>query len=205
MKLGFLSLLAACLAWGQGPPTIIGISNTASGVARVTRGSLASIYGLNLSASTAQPALLPLVTTLGGVTVTVDGIAAPLVYISPAQINIQIPFEVSSASTLDVVVTRQGVSSAPFNVQRDEYAPGIFLNLPKPDPIIVHAATNQLVTPTSPAAPNEALVVYATGVGALKNAPQSGAASPSSPLAIPVDPVTATLGGNPVSVLFAAL
>src|SRR5262249_7462571 len=110
-----------------------------------------------------------------------------------------------SAATLDVVVTRQGVASAPFSVPRDDYAPGIFPNFPKPDPIIVHATTNELVTPASPAAPNEALVAYATGIGLLNNAPQSCAASPSSPLSTSVDPVTATLGGNPVSVLFAGL
>src|SRR5205085_10230588 len=73
------------------------------------------------------------------------------------------------------------------------------------DPIIVHSSTNQLVTPSNPAQPNEFLVVYATGVGNLVNPPLTGFGALSAPLATAVDTPQVTLGGAPVNVLFAGL
>src|SRR5262249_35992006 len=63
----------------------------------------------------------------------------------------------------------------------------------------------QLVSPSSPVIGNEYLVAYLTGIGRLTVTPQSGAGSPSSPLAQSADAVTATLGNQPVTVLFAGL
>jgi uncharacterized protein (TIGR03437 family) len=73
-----------------------GVVNAASyggsvkGEALVVGGAIFSIFGENL----AEPELRfgpPLPTTLGGTSVTVGGIAAPLFYVSPGQINFQVP------------------------------------------------------------------------------------------------------------------
>jgi uncharacterized protein (TIGR03437 family) len=72
------------------------IRSSATAGAAIAPGSLASFYGANLAASTAQAGSLPLPTSLGGVTLTVTGaggarISAPLLYVSPTQINFVVP------------------------------------------------------------------------------------------------------------------
>src|SRR5437868_2576573 len=77
-------------------PTITTVVNAASFQTGVPRGCLVSIFGSKLASSTATAADVPLPTKLGGVTVTTGDLelAVPLYYVSPTQINAQIPFEV---------------------------------------------------------------------------------------------------------------
>lgn len=98
-------------------------------------GALVSIFGTDLSAATASADSVPLSTSLSNVTVTFNGIAAPMkdVVHSAAngdQINAQVPWEALSAGatsgTAQVVVTRNGVASAPLPVTLGPAAPGIF-------------------------------------------------------------------------------
>ena len=185
-----------------------GIVNAASYSTTLARGSLATIFGTNLSTSTAQALPLPWAKSLGGASVTVGGVAAPLYYASPTQINFQVPYEVPAGSSANVVATSGGVPGTATPVALADYAMGVFTyarTTTAVDPIVVHYSNNQLVTPTSPAAPGEILVLYGTGVGKLNNPPPTGVAVPISPLATPVDPFTMTLGGAPVPVLFTGL
>jgi len=73
------------------------------------------------------------------------------------------------------------------------------------DPIIVHWADNQLVTPTNPAVPGEYVVVYGTGIGDLTVVPATDALSPTSPLAAATLTLIATIGGVNAKVTFAGL
>src|SRR5262249_13674934 len=69
-------------------------------------GAVVSLYGVALGSFWETAVASPLPRTMGnGVRVTVDGIEAPLFYVSPSQVNFQIPFEVSSA-TAAVTLTR---------------------------------------------------------------------------------------------------
>jgi uncharacterized protein (TIGR03437 family) len=90
------------------------VKSAAAPTDAVAPGSLASLYGANLASGTAQAASLPLQTTLGGVTLTVtDALRlarqALLLYVSPGQINFEVPdgtapgpatFAVSSAAAM---------------------------------------------------------------------------------------------------------
>jgi uncharacterized protein (TIGR03437 family) len=97
-------------------------------------GALISIFGSDLSAATASASTIPLSTDLSGVQVTFNGVKAPLKDVvhgsSFDQINAQIPFEVLPAGTQNgtaqVIVTRNGVISAPQSVTIGPAAPGIF-------------------------------------------------------------------------------
>lgn len=86
------------------------VLNGGQNAAEVGPGSLVTINGKNLSDSTATgtpdaKGYYP--TSLGGVQVFFDGLAAPLLYVSPTQINTQIPFELQDASGSSAyVVTR---------------------------------------------------------------------------------------------------
>jgi uncharacterized protein (TIGR03437 family) len=184
-----------------------GVVNAASFQAPLARGSLATIFGSNLAGGTAQASQLPLATTLGGVQVTVAGKQAPLVYVSPTQINFQVPFEAPISGSAAVVVTKDGTPSTPQSVTLAEYAPGVFTyarTATSLDPVIVHA-DNQLVTPANPATANEVLVIYGTGVGSFDNPPATGAAASSAPLAASLLTPTVAVAGSAAQVLFAGL
>jgi hypothetical protein len=74
--------------------------------AKIGPGSLVQILGDDLADQTAAaPAgASPLPTELGGVQVYFDGIRAPLLYVSPGQINAQVPFDVSDSNGVSAYV-----------------------------------------------------------------------------------------------------
>jgi uncharacterized protein (TIGR03437 family) len=77
---------------------------------------------------TANTGLLPAI--LAGVQVTFDSIPAPLAFVTSTQINAQVPFELlgpgQASISASVVVTVDGVSSAPAQVQIVQSSPGVF-------------------------------------------------------------------------------
>src|SRR5712692_11246364 len=97
MRLLLLLLAAAAAALGQKPVISPGgVVNAASYVAGGLTGkaladnSIVSIFGSNLASTEQAASGFPLPTTLGGTTVTMDGIPVPIFYVSPRQINIQL-------------------------------------------------------------------------------------------------------------------
>jgi uncharacterized protein (TIGR03437 family) len=107
------------------------VISAATGSSTVSAESIASYYGSNLASDTAQPDSLPLPTTLAGVTVQVQDSAgatrpAPLFYVSPTQINFEIPAG-TALGEAKVTVTNSNnpaVASSTANVQN--VAPGLF-------------------------------------------------------------------------------
>src|SRR5258708_387335 len=163
--------------------TRVGLVGEAGCGVRVYPGGLVTIFGTSLPGSTAGAVSLPLLTTLGGVQVLVNGVPAPLLYASPTQINFVAPYATPVGTPVQVVVASNGVSSLPVTVIFTAYAPAVFTYQRTPtsvDPVIVHA-DNTLVTPDSPATAGEILIIYATGAGKLNNAPADGAGAPVLP------------------------
>src|SRR5271166_1844736 len=149
---GLFAQLALAAA---GPPQISagGIVNAASFKAPLARCGLASLFGTNLADTPASATLLPLPTTLGGAQVVVNGVAAPLIYVSPSQINFQAPCEMPLNGAAGVYVTNSGGMSPALAVTVAPYALGVFTyarTATAMDPIIVHV-DNSLVTPDKPA------------------------------------------------------
>ena len=107
-----------------------GVVNSGSYAAQgVAPGSIVSIFGTNLAASTATASAIPLPTTLSDVTsVTFNNIPAGLYFVSQNQINAQLPFDVlpAGSGTVNIVVTRGTGTSAPQNVTVAPASPGIF-------------------------------------------------------------------------------
>jgi uncharacterized protein (TIGR03437 family) len=93
-------------------------------------GALVSIFGTDLAAASASADSVPLSTSLSNVTVTFNGVAAPLKDVVHSaggdQINAQVPWEVLTTGTAQVVVNRNGVTSAPLPITMGVAAPGIF-------------------------------------------------------------------------------
>ena len=86
--------------------------NAASYLGTIAPGSLATVSGPNLADQTYQISADPnFPSSVGGVTVTVNGVKAALAYVSPTQINFQIPWETAPGLTVNVKVTRDGTDS----------------------------------------------------------------------------------------------
>ncbi len=168
------------LAAAPAPPVISknGIVNNASynlAGTSVAPGSIAAVFGANLTSGAsclstqgcnAKVEANRINPSMTGTTATVNGIPAPLLYTTPTQIGIQIPYEVSG-TTGYVVVTADGQASAQETVAIDPAAPGIFSTTGdgRGAGAITHL-NNTLVTAQNPATRGETLVLYATGFGA---------------------------------------
>jgi len=192
----------------------------------VAPGSLISIFGTNLSAATASALSVPLSTSLSSVTVTFKGTAAPLAFVSHDatngdQINAQVPWEIlplvppgtNGTTQIPVVVTRNGVASTPINVSVGASAPGIFtFQYGVGQAIAIDAVDGAVAAPgnaglpytSHPAKIGDALVFYATGLGAVANTVADGdvpSVITSNTLVTP----TVLVGNVPAQVVFCGL
>jgi uncharacterized protein (TIGR03437 family) len=130
---GFRRLLSNTINWAARPSIAEGGVVHAATLARgqpVAPGSLVSIFGSGLSSSQVAAGSIPLPNSLGGVSVTFNGIAAPLHFVSPQQVNAQVPWAVLSegaaTGTASVVVRRGTAASEASLVQVSSVSPGIF-------------------------------------------------------------------------------
>jgi uncharacterized protein (TIGR03437 family) len=166
-------------------------------------GTIVAIYGQNLAAAAAQPTTIPLPTTFNGTSVVVGGLEAPIYYVSPGQINAQIPFELQSGNQYDVYVSADGALTNSQPVQLAPATPGLaaFSN----GTLIAQHSDGSLVSATSPATAGEYLVAYLAGLGETNVPVSSGTASPASPLAQPSDAPVLTINGAQFPIAFAGL
>jgi uncharacterized protein (TIGR03437 family) len=179
-----------------------GVVNAASFTPNFSPGALASIFGNDFTGTGLQAiASLPLPSNLGGVSVQVNGLAAPVLYESEGQINFQIPWETNPGSAT-VVVSTGGVASAAVNITVQAAAPELFV---QGSHAIVQNSDFSLNSSSNPAKAGGSILAYLTGAGPVSNPPADGAAAGSSPLSSVTSAVTATIGGQPADVSFAGL
>jgi len=176
--------------------------------------SIATLYGTNLApfVSLADSAP-PLPTSLAGTSLTLSGNTLPLFFVSPGQINFQLPFiTVSGPTTFPMTITNGQLSST-INVTLTPYSPSLFTTNSQGtgQAAALVNSTSIIVAPTGkfpgsrPAAKNEFIQLYCTGLGDVTNRPNLGAPSPSNPLAATIAPPTVTIGAIQVTPVFSGL
>ena len=176
-------------------------------------GSIVSVFGSNLTQGLNHATQLPLETTLGGATINIGGVEAPLFFTSSGQVNAQIPFELAATSRPHVVVqTRRNgsgpeVVTVPGTITLAEARPGIFsTNQQGSGQGAILDAQGQLVDSAAPAAGGAIIQIFCTGLGATNPQVASGQAAPGAePLARVVVAVEAQVGGRTATVHFAGL
>lgn len=136
-------------------------------------GGRASIFGSDLAATTVEAGSFPLPRELGGVQVKINGTPVPLFFVSPNQINIQVPFGLTgfSASVEIEKKTPEGtVVSAAAPLALSTGAPGIFTadGTGRGSGRVTHADLTP-VTADSPAKPGETVSVFVTGLGTVRH------------------------------------
>lgn len=183
--------------------TAEGVRNAATFDRGVVSGSWATLLGVNLSNSTRgwsdsdfTGTTLP--TSLDGVNVTIDGKPAPVAYISPTQINAQIPSDIKPG-WVTVAVTNNGVSTTNILTWVTDYAPGAFTYTQ--DGVTFASAiraNGSQVIPTFPAKPGDVLIIYASGI-------EPSVAGVPAPSNHPAGDVEVQIGGQTATVQYAGL
>jgi len=135
----------------------------------VAPGSLICITGQNLAMRTALASSPPPRGGLGGVTVTANGVAAPLLSVSPVEINAQLPHEVSGSVVLQVL-TPDGSASASVTA------------LPAAPSLLAVRSGNRPLHFCNPVRPGAGARLYLTGLGALDGPAGMGLVAPSASL-----------------------
>ena len=167
-------------------------------------GTIVEIYGSNFAGGIAQTLGEPLTTTLGGTSVLIGGIAAPLFYVSPEQINAQLPFALLPGNLYQVQVNNGGALSTPNSIEVAPHTPGIAAL--ESGQVIAQSYPNySLVTEAAPAKPGQYVTIYLVGLGATDPPVAAGASSPADGLAHPLIAPTLNLNGNTVPIEFAGL
>jgi uncharacterized protein (TIGR03437 family) len=171
---------------------------------------IGSIFGSDLAGETGLAGQLPLPQELNGVRVfatpvpgdefsaltakgkgakpgrveQIAGAFAPLLFVSPAQLNFQLPWEVDlSSGFIDLRVFRDGVASEPVRVAVSEFSPAVFsfdfgpgraiaIN---PDGSVAHPEDSfGGAVPSRPVRAGEALIILANGLGPTNPPPSTG-------------------------------
>ena len=189
------------------PPKIQQIVNAADLSPKIAPGGLISVFGDQLSPVNLATSEVPLPTALADSCLTVNGLPVPILFVSPNQINAQMPFEMLGNVTM-ILRTPGGVSDN-FNLSILPGAPSVFrANLPGLDsavPTIVRDRNSELVTGSNPVHRGDVLVIYSTGLGQTTPAAQTGMPSPSNPLASALNIPQVTLGGMNLPLIYAGL
>jgi uncharacterized protein (TIGR03437 family) len=151
-----------------------GVVSTGDYSAVVAPGSLVSIFGRNLAASPKTASAMPLPLELGGLQVRVDGQDCPLLFVSPDQVNTQIPYGVPATTVLEVLT---GNGSTETSVSILPTAPSILV-----------VTTNEAPATFASLQAGKPMIVYVTGLGACSETTTAGnSASTQIPAIAPVE------------------
>jgi uncharacterized protein (TIGR03437 family) len=188
-------------------PQIAAVVSAADGKSAAAPGGLITIYGSNLSPTNQATSQIPVPTALANSCVTVNGQPIPLIFVSPNQVNAQMPFQAVGAET--IVVHTPGGTSDNFNLIVQPTAPAVFLSgVAGPQtnlPTVIRAANGLLATDSNPIHSGDVLVIYATGLGQTNPAGLTGYPAPGSPLSSALSAASVTLGGMNLPVSYAGL
>ena len=164
--------------------TVGGVANAASYQQVFAPGMLMYVAGTQLSPVVQAAASVPFLSFMGDVSASINGLAAPLYYVSPTQMDIQIPYEIAPGPAT-LIVTSLGQSGS-FNFTVGATAPGIFTN------------ANGSLVPTASGKLGDTLPLFITGQGAVSPSVATGAApssgTPIAQLPAPTLPVSITVG-----------
>jgi uncharacterized protein (TIGR03437 family) len=166
---------------------VAGISNAASGQQAFAPGEIVSVYGTAMGDFAQAAGTLPLTMYLAGFEASVSPANDPnafypayLYYVSPTQVNLQIPYE-TPAGTATLTVGNP-YANVTYNFLVSRAGPGIFIT---PD---------GFVNPSASGTPGQTVTLYVTGVGLVRPAIGDGEA-PVNADTRPTQAVSLTVGG----------
>ncbi len=169
----FVGTLDSLMVYGLLPGaagSIGGVVNAASFNSAVAPGSLVSIFGSNLSQATVTAQQIPLPISMADTSVLINGVRAPLLYVSPAQINAQVPSQ-TATGTATVTVETSGTLTPSVSIAVTTAAPEIFLG--GAGRLLAFDQDGSVNAEANPAAAGSIVTIFLTGQGALAPAAAS--------------------------------
>ena len=160
-------------------PAVLGLTDAAQFQSIISPGGIMTIFGSQMSISPPQSAgTVPLPISMAGVSVLVNGVPAPLYYVSDSVINVQIPYETAFGGATLAVNNNGKVVTQGFTVKQT--GPGIFTD------------TKAFLVPTNSATRGQEIALYMTGAGQVSPAVYTGSGPTSTLLAGLPQPVQKT-------------
>jgi uncharacterized protein (TIGR03437 family) len=168
-----------------GPSISDVISASAFGAfSAVAPGGWIEIYGSNLAPNTQSWTGADFTgndapTILGGVSVSIAGQSAFVDYISPAQVDAQLPSNIATGGPLQLTLNNGTTTSAPFNVTVNTAEPGLLapasFKIGGNQYVVAQFIDGAYVLPTGaiagvnsrPAKPGDTIIIYGVGFGAV--------------------------------------
>ncbi|MDQ2948669.1 MAG: hypothetical protein M3Y27_22480, partial [Acidobacteriota bacterium] len=201
------TILASDYDASVAPPHIDKVVNAADLSPAIAPGGLITLFGQQLSPVNLATKEIPVPTALGDSCLTVNGLPIPMLFVSPNQINAQMPFE--TIGNVTVVLRTPGGVSDNYNTVVSPGAPGVFRSGvagPETDiPTVLRDLNGELVTPSNPVHRGDVLVIYLTGLGQTSPAVPTGLPGPSDPLASALTAPQVSIGGISLSLIYAGL
>jgi uncharacterized protein (TIGR03437 family) len=193
----------------QGRVTMIADPADNAKLVSVAAGQLLTLYGTNLAPEGAAPSTGGFPTSFNGVTVTFNGIAAPILYTAANQINLQVPYEIAGQNQVTMDVSSQSISPAvseSYILAVAERQPSIFVGAASYDAPIFDIATcngtsiaglqplafnadGSANSCANPAPAGSAVTIFLNGLGV------------TTPLQVMIGPVAGSTAALPTQVL----
>lgn len=178
----------------------------------VAPGSYIALFGSNFAPGTSVFSTPYLPLSIDDVSVSFDtpAVSAPgrLFYISPTQVVVQVPWELSTAlaaaqTAAQIKVSDSFNSGAVYNLPIATYSPAFFETTPGFAAALDQ--NNQVVTTANAVAQGTIVQLFLNGLGPVTNQPASGNPAPSSPFAETIALPTVTIGQLNAPVVFHGL
>ena len=181
-----------------------GVVNAASFQAGIAPGAWTSIFGQNLAATTLGLSASDLAnntmpTSLGGVSVSIDGKPAFLDYVSPALINVQAPADANTGSVAVAVTNASGTSDA-ATATLAAMQPAFFTSNGY---VAAVSSSGAVISSSAPAKIDDQISLYGNGFGATSPSVAPGLVLETA--AALINSVVITIGGVQVETSFAGL
>jgi minor extracellular serine protease Vpr len=199
----------AFTATARAVPALSGISNAANPAAAVAPGSYISIFGSALSDVTNSSSTARLPLAIDSVIVSFDvpsaGISVPghLTYVSPSQVNVQVPWELEGQSSAQVKVAINYSYGNVVTLPLANFGPAFFEV--STGAVAALDANYKTIGTSNPAVRGQTIALYANGLGAVTNTPPSGDPASSTALSQTTQTPTVTIGGASAPVSFSGL
>jgi len=197
------------------------VVNAASYLGAISPGSLATVYGSNMG-NTVNPVPPPPAgqsypTMVSNIEVTVNGVPAPLTYVSPTQINFQVPWETPTGPAgleLPVQVTWIQQPPSTSSASIPEYvtvastaSPSFFLSeFTNGVAWVTGNPADGCPTPTTECSvkTGSTYELWANGLGPMSTPLQDGVPAPDAALQVPGGPASCqlTIDGQPATVVY---
>jgi uncharacterized protein (TIGR03437 family) len=190
------------------PTGIVNAASFSPFTAGISGGEFLTLFGSNLAPGTDIFTSAPFPTTLNGVQVLVNGVAAPIYYVTTGELAFVVPFATSLLPVTSIQVINNGLASNVVTMLVNSTTPGVFTaNSSGLGYGAVEHADGSLVTEASPGQPSETVVTFVSGLGTVYPPIIDGTQASATTLSntYPAGDITADINGTTATVQYAGL